>query len=266
MNYSDSHTHLDALSWSSLQQMYLSGVRKIVSPVQLAAGKAVSCETIQDVWDYLFDIEFARARGQLIEPYGMIGISMVSTPKEDPARLYELLPEYLKRPDVVAIGEIGIEPNSNTCKDLQQQEAFVRNQLRIAADVGICVDFHTPNASDVKKKYTQQMLELCKDAGLSLSKVVVDHCSEANIKMVIDAGAWAAVSVQPWRGITPEMAAETIQKHGYERVMVNSDCSGLPSDPLSVPKTAMAMKRKGISDEAIEKVCCLNCETAYGLS
>lgn len=265
MNFVDSHTHLDELSWENLQQMYLMGIREIVSPVQLAAGKAVSCETIREVWDYLFEVQFARAENNFIKPYGMIGISMVSTPKDDPAELYEILPDYLKRPEIVAIGEIGVEPNSRTCKDLKQQEEFVIKQLAIAGDVGICVDFHTPNPPDMKKEYTKRMLELCTECGMPMAKVIMDHCTGANIGMALEAGAWAAISVQPWRNITPDIAADIIKEYGSERVMVDSDCSGLPSDPLAVPKTALALKRKGVSSEDIEKVCSLNSKGAYGI-
>ena len=265
MNFTDSHAHLDELSWNALQQMYLAGVRRVVSPVQLAGGRPVSCETIRDVWDYLFDVQFARAKEHFIQPYAMIGISMVSTPRNDPAALYDLLPEYLNRPEVVAIGEIGIEPNSDTCKDLKQQEGFVRKQLEIAVKTGVRVDFHVPNAPALKKENTKRMLDLCAEYGLPFDKVIVDHCSDANIAMVLEAGAWAAISVQPWRNMTPERAADIIIEHGCQRVMVDSDCSGLPSDPLAVPKTAMALKQKGVSDPEIEKVCFSNAGAAYGL-
>ena len=171
----------------------------------------------------------------------MIGISMVRTPRDDPSGLYAVLPEYLKRPDVVAIGEIGIEPNSKTCSDLKQQEAFVRKQVAIAKDVDIFVDFHTPFPPEVKREYTQMMLDICRECGLPMSKVIIDHCTDANLGLALEAGANAAISVQPWREITGETAADLIMEHGFERIMVDSDYSGLPSDPLAVPKTAQAL-------------------------
>jgi len=265
MNFTDPHTHLNDVSWENLQEMYLSGIREIVSPIQVAAGKAVSCGTIREIWDYLFEVQFARAENNFIKPYAMIGISMVSTPKGDPTELYELLPDYLGRPEVVAIGEIGIEPNSRTCKDLKQQEEFVRRQVKIAKDVGICVDFHTPNPPELKKEYTKKMLEICREFDMPMSKVIIDHSSGANIGTVLDAGASAAITVQPWRNITPDIAAEVIMEYGFDRVMVDSDYSGLPSDHLSVPKTAMALRRKGVSLENIEKVCSLNSKAVYGI-
>jgi len=265
MNYTDAHAHLDDITWENLEQMSLCGIRRIIAPVHLAAGKAVSCETIREVWDYLFDVQFGRAKNSGIEPYAMIGISMVSTPREDPAPLYAVLPEYLKRPEVVAIGEIGIEPASKTCTDLKQQEAFVRDQVALAKQADICVDFHTPFPPEAKREYTQMMLDISREIGLPMSKVIIDHCTDANLGLALDAGASAAISVQPWRGVTGETAADLIMAHGFERIMVDSDCSGLPSDPLAVPKTARALRKKGASEAHIADVCGMNSQRIYGL-
>jgi predicted metal-dependent TIM-barrel fold hydrolase len=265
MNFIEPHAHLNELTWVNLQEMYLSGIGEIISPIHLDAGKAVSCETIREMWDYLFEVQFARAENNFIKPYAMIGISMVSTPRGDAAELYEVLSDYLRRPEVVATGEIGIEPKSRTCKDVKRQEDIVTKQLEIAKEVGIPVDFHTPNPPDVKKQFTRRILELCRDANLPVSKVIIDHCTGANMEMVLDAGAWAAISVQPWRNMTPDLAADIITEYGFERIMVDSDFGGLHSDHLSVPKTAVALKRKGVSPENIEKVCSLNGKAAYGI-
>jgi predicted metal-dependent TIM-barrel fold hydrolase len=109
------------------------------------------------------------------------------------------------------------------------------------------------------------MLDICRACEFSMTKVIIDHCTDANIGMALEAGANAAISVQPWRNVTPDMAADIIIEHGFERVMIDSDASGLPSDPLAVPKTAMAMKKKGVSEENIEKVCFLNSKQVYGI-
>lgn len=261
MLYIDGHCHVDALTWDNLKSMALAGIRGIVSPIQLGAAKPLKNIIIQSMWDYLIDVQYSRAKEHLIEPYGMIGISMVSTPSEDVEGLYNLLPEYLVKPGVVGVGEIGFEPNSMTCRNLEKQEEYVRKQVRIVKKAGVIVDFHVPHIPELKRKYTEKILQICIEEGLPMKKVAVDHCSEANLDIVVESGAWAAITVQPWRGITPERAAELVEKHGYERTMVDSDCSGLPSDPLSVPKTALAMRKIGMDEDIIEKVCYLNsCE------
>lgn len=261
----DIHTHLDTIAWSDLTEMAMAGVKAVISPIHLDAGKPVRCQTIRDVWDFLFDVQFWRAKENFLTPYAMIGISPVSTPADDPAQLYRLMPEYLGRPEVVAIGEIGFEPNSDTCNDLAFQADLIRAQVEIAGETGACVDFHVPGPPDAKAVFTEKSLTICRDCGLPMDRVVVDHCSEANIAQVLDAGANAAISVQPWRRMTPEDAADLIITHGPDRIMLDSDCSCLASDPLAVPRTAMALKRRGMADADIETVLYGNACRFFGL-
>ena len=251
----DAHAHLNTLTWANLEEMYLAGVRTIVSPIMLDAGKAVSRETIVDLWDYLVEVQCPRARQHFIAGYGMVCVNMASTPRDDPERLFELLPQYLNRPDVVAIGEVGFEPNSKTCPDLATQERWIEAQLQISKRTGMPIVIHTANPPDQKRLFTERVLNLCVKTGVQLSGVAIDHCSEANIGLALDAGAYASISVQPFRGMSPELACDLIVRYGCERIMTNSDCSPLPSDPLAIPKTALALQRRGVSSEAITRVC-----------
>ena len=264
--YIDSHVHLNTLTWSNLDEMRMAGIGTIISPIHLDAAKPVSHDTIVEMWDYLIDVHFPRAQQHLIKPFGMIGISMVGTPKDDPAGLYTLLQDYLKRPDVVAVGEIGIEPNSRTCKDIEKQKEYVRGQLDAARGLDVCIDFHVPNIPEDKKKYTEITLQICREMDFPMSRVVIDHSSDANIEMVLEAGANAAVTVQPFRNVTPELAADIVMKHGFDRIMFDSDFSSLPSDHLAVPKTAMALRKKGVPEDQIEKVCSTNAKKLYGIA
>jgi predicted metal-dependent TIM-barrel fold hydrolase len=265
MYYVDSHLHLETLTWENLESMYMTGIRVIVSPAQLGAAKPVSNGTVKDIWDFCLEVQLDRAKEHLIKGYAMIGISMVSTPSGDLLELLEWLPDYLKRPEVVGIGEIGIEPGSRTSKDLNFQEKIVREQLKILTKFNKAVVFHIPFAPENKIKYSKMMLNLCSEYGVPMSKVVIDHCSDANMEIVLQAGAFAAISVQPWRGITPEIAADLVIKYGHNKVIIDSDCSGGASDPLAVPRTAYALKKKGISDDIIKKVCRDNALAAYSI-
>ena len=265
MKVIDAHAHLDTLSWVDLSRMRLCDLRAVITPIHLDAAKPVACQTIQDVWDYLLEVQFGRAEANGIKPYAMIGVSMVSTPADDPETLFARLPDYLRREEVVAIGEIGFEPNSKTCKDMTFQEMLIRRQLAVAADEKICVDFHVPNAPEQKREYTRRTLDICRECRFPMDKVIVDHCSAANIEMVLEAGAWAAISVQPWRNMTAEIAADLIAEYGPERIMVDSDCGGGISDPLAVPKTAVALARKGFSETDIEAILYGTAVRCYGL-
>jgi predicted metal-dependent TIM-barrel fold hydrolase len=265
MNLVDAHTHTDCLTWRNLEEMSMAGIRTVISPLFLGGVKPVGNDVIVEMWDHLLEVQFPRCEANGIAPYGMVGISMVYTPKGDPEELYQALPRYLEEPGVVAIGEVGLEPASATCPDMKRQESILERQVAIGRDADVVVDLHVPNPLDQKREYTKRVLALCRDVGHAPSRVVVDHCAEANIKTVLDGGAWAAITVQPWRGMTPELAADLALQCGGERVIIDSDCGGAASDHLAVARTALALERKGADESLIRKVCGDNSREAYGL-
>lgn len=260
----DAHAHLNALTWADLEAMHLAGVVQIVSPIMLDAAKPVSRETIVEMWDYLLEVQLQRAADHFIRAHAMVCVNMASTPREDPAPLFDLLPRYLARDDVVAIGEIGFEPQSRTC-GLDAQAALLDAQLEISRVVAKPVVVHTPHPPEAKRRFTEQMLERCAKHSLPMRRVAIDHCSEATVAPVLEAGAYASISVQPWRGLTADAAADLIARHGADRIMVDSDCSGAHSDPLAVPKTAAALRRRGVPGTDIDKVCGTNAIEFYGI-
>ena len=262
MKLADSHTHLTELGYYDLENMYLSSIRLAISPVNFSCNTKVHASTIQDVWDQQLNIQLPRAKNFLIDAYAMIGISMVSIPS-DPDSLLSILPLYLKKKEVVAIGEIGYEPGSRSCKDPEVQEYIIKEQIKIAADLRIPVVFHTPHKPDFKVKYTEKLLELCSEFNLPMNLVLIDHCSEDNLGLALKAGATAGISVQPWRGITAEIAANLVLENDENKILINSDCSSLSSDPLAVAKTAYELKKKGAGDDVINKVCYENNKHFY---
>ncbi len=265
MNYIDSHLHLDCLTYDNLKMMALTGIKKIVAPIHLATVKPVNPVTIKEMWDFQLGKQLPRTEEHLIESYAMVGISMVSTPTEGLDKILEWLPEYLEKDKIVAIGEIGFEPGSKTCSDLEEQEEIIRGQLEVAKETGTIVDFHTPNPPDQKEKFTKELLGICREHNLPMSQVIIDHASEANIELALEAGATVAITVQPWREMTPGKAAKLIKEYGTDNIILDSDTADNPSDPLSVPKTAQAMRKIDMSEEEIEKVCWTNCNEVYGI-
>ena len=131
--------------------------------------------------------------------------------------------------------------------------------------MGIPVVIHVPHADDKKKEFTERSLALCNENKIHMYRVVIDHCAEANIKMVLDAEASVAITVQPWRNVTPDVAAGLIEKYGSERIMINSDSSVRISDPLAVAKTGLALRKKGLSDEIVTKTCWGNAKNFYNI-
>ncbi len=260
----DAHVHSFNLNHADLEAMYLAGVRRYVSAVVFPRVVPVSSEAFKSQWDFQVEDEVARAKDYLLDAYAMIGIAMVSIPS-DPERLLEALPGYLQKDRVVAVGEIGMDPGSPTCPDMGRQREVYAAQVELASQHGLPVVLHTPNKPDAKVKYTEESLRVASDRGFDLSRMVVDHCSRLNLPLALEAGASAAITVQPWRGLTPQDAADLIGEFGDDRVWVNSDSCDLPSDPLSVARVAYVLRKRGFSGESIQRICLANAASFYGI-
>ena len=70
----------------------------------------------------------------------------------------------------------------------------------------------------------------------------------------VDAGMWAGMTLYPESKCSPPRAVDMLEVYGHERVWMNCACDWGVSDPLAVPKTALEMKKRGHTAEAIDKV------------
>ena len=127
------------------------------------------------------------------------------------------------------------------------------------------VVFHTPHSD--KETWVEQYLELVAQEKVEPSKVVIDHADASVAKKVFDFGCNLGISVQPWRGLEPKDAAKIVKDCDLNSVLIDSDCSiTLPSDPLSVPKTALEMRRIGFSEDDIKQVVFKNPARIFNIS
>lgn len=261
----DPHIHIDSRSIEELRSMALCGIRAVVTQVYCPhVGMKLTPETLFDYYDRSIGYETIRTSAELIETYVGVGISMVAVP-ESWEKVIEKLPEYLKNERVVCIGEIGIEPNSLTCPDQDEQEHIFRVQLEIAKEHKIPVVIHTPQSD--KPKWIDKYAKIIDEIGLDRNKVVIDHATPEVVELVWDTGCFAGITVQPMKNITPRDAAKIVGKgENLDRLMINSDsiCAGA-SDSLSVPKAAIAMRKTGIEQLVIDMVTEDNPKEFYGI-
>jgi predicted metal-dependent TIM-barrel fold hydrolase len=265
MQMIDAHVHIDSLNWSHFEAMALAGVTAVVAQVggPNRGGVTVTSQTIFDLYERWIKYDSLRTRGFLIDTYVAVGISMVCVPT-DYEKVIDALPRYLQEEKVVAIGEIGLEPNSETCPDLGKQEEILKAQLKVAKDHGVPVAFHTPFTE--KPKWVERYFGLIEEAKLEPDKVVIDHADSSSLKMITEAGFTAGLTVQPWRKVTPPDAAKMVETADLDRVILDSDSAiSLASDPLGVPKTALEMRKLGFREEDIRKVVYDNAKRFFNL-
>jgi len=259
----DSHLHIEALNYHDLEAMALAGVKAIISHTsQPGVHRDIPAQAIFDFADSVLGFHSWRASQFFIETYFCIGVSMVGVPIDYKLAL-EKLPSYFNKDRIIGIGEIGFEPSSTTCPDLCQQEEILLAQLNMAKEFNKPVTLHTPLTE--KPKWVKRYLAMVKEVGLKPDQVIIDHADETIVKMITESGCNAAITVQPWRKVRPADAAKAVQSGDIGLLLIDSDCSTLDSDPLSVPKTVLEMRKLAMPEGTVNKVVWDNPRRIYKL-
>jgi len=142
--------------------------------------------------------------------------------------------------------KLGFIAETAVSTSMEVQREILKEEMRLGKEFNIPVDCHTPpNCDDPpirRIEYAERYLELADEVGLPRNLLIVDHADEEIVKLVSDSGAWAAITVQPWRNLYPEDSAEIIGKYGTDKILVDCDAAAQPwpSNALAVPDTAFA--------------------------
>jgi len=263
MQLMDCHLHIAALNQRDLELMALANIKAVVAHIaEPDAATNIKSEDTFSFVDRMLNFHTWRAAKYCIDVHVCACVSMVAVPIDWQVAL-ERLPACVARPEIVGMGEVGLEPNSITCPDLAIQEKILRGQLDIARDCNKPIIFHTPLTD--KPKWVDRYRGMIEEHGLDPDKVIIDHVDPTDVTQVTDLGYWAAISVQPFRKVRAIDAAEMVRAGDARRILVDSDC-GLPeSDSLAIPRTALELRRLGVADETIHQVLWHNPRKAYSL-
>jgi uncharacterized protein len=170
----------------------------------------------------------------------------------------DILPRYLSKEGVVAVGEIGYDDQTAL------EDRYYRAQLQLARELDMLVMVHTPHRD--KKAGTIRSMEVALEMGMAPGKVVIDHNNEETVRDVLDRGFWAGFTLYPQTKMGNERMVEIVRQYGSERIFIDSSADWGVSDPLAVPKTAGLMLERGIAPKDVEATCYGNALIAYGQS
>lgn len=248
MKLFDPHIHMTSRTTDDYQAMAAAGIAAIVEPAFWVGQPRTHVGSFEDYFCSLLGWERFRSQQFGIRHYCTIGLN----PKEANTAsvrdgVLELLPLYLEKPGVVAVGEIGFDDVT------PDEEAVFVAQLALAREHGLPVLIHTPHRD--KKRGTIHTLELLARHGFPMDQALVDHNNEETLPYVLDAGAWAGHSIYPDTKMDEHRMVALVEKFGPARIIVNSAADWGVSDPLKVPKTAAAMAAAGIPDDVIVQIC-----------
>jgi uncharacterized protein len=249
MQFFDPHIHIASRTTDDLHALAQAGCVAVGEPAFWMGFDRSGVDSFRDYFRQLTEWEPKRSANLGIRHYAWMGVNAKEAENVSFSReVIRLLPEFLDRPNVLGIGEIGL--NKNTRNEVTTLLELI--ELGMQRDEQLL--FHTPHLED-KYKGTRMILDLLRaDRRVDRSRVCIDHCEEHTIRMVLDEGYWAGITLYPTTKATPERAADLVETYGPERVLVNSSADWGPSDPLAVPQFMFVMRRRGHCEAEIRKI------------
>lgn len=249
----DTHMHADARSSEDFEKMFIGGIDTAIS-CSYYPYKVNNAEILLNHLNRILNFEPKRAMEYGLELKIALGIHPANAIKDNEI-IFDSLKEWIDNKDIIAIGEIGLDENTEL-----EKEVF-KKQLELAEETKSKVIVHTPrkNKLEVLKDIKEIALE-----NINPKLVVIDHINLNTIEEIIDDDFTIGLTVQPQK-MEVEEAIEILDKYDFDKFLLNSDISNKPSDPLSVPKTVRTLKRLGYKQDKIDKVAFKNAESFFNL-
>jgi len=259
LQFIDPHIHMTSRTTNDYEAMSKAGIVAIIEPSFWLGQPRTQIGSFQDYYSSLVGWEPFRASQFGIKHYCTIGLNSKEANNEALAeQVLDLLPLYLHKENVVAVGEIGYDDQTKA------EDKYFRKQLDLAIEFNMMVQIHTPHRD--KKAGTIKSMEVCIEHNLDPSTVVIDHNNEETVQEVLDKGFIAAFSIYPNSKMGNERMVEIVKRYGSNNIIVDSSADWGVSDPLAVPKTASLMLEKGVLENDVVKTCYQNSLDIFGKS
>ena len=248
-NYIDPHIHMVSRVTDDYQRMAQCGCVAMSEPAFWAGFDRGSVEGFRDYFRQLTEVEPKRAAQFGIKHYCWLCINAKEAENVALSRdVIAMIPEFLDKPGVLGIGEIGL--NKNT----RNEATIFQEHVDLAVKTNELILIHTPHLED-KFKGTRMIIDMLKnDRRVKPERVCIDHVEEHTIRLALDNGFWCGMTLYPTTKCTPARSADMIEMFGTERIMVNSAGDWGVSNPLAVPELIQEMKRRGHPDSSIHQV------------
>jgi predicted metal-dependent TIM-barrel fold hydrolase len=249
VRYIDHHAHMVSRTTDDYQQLALTGCVAVTEPAFWAGWDRSCGDSVEDYFRQLTEFEPRRAAQFGIQHYTWLAINPKEADDRNLSReVLARIPKFLGRPTVLGIGEIGMN------RITRNEIATYTEQIELAIAHRQLILIHTPHLEDKLKGTRISIDVLRRYRELDPARVLVDHAEEHTIEMILEHGFWAGLTLYPQTKISPQRAADVIEKYGTERICVAGACDWGPSDPIAVPRFALEMRRRHHPDALIDQV------------
>lgn len=243
----DPHIHMISRTTDDYAQMAAAGIAAIVEPAFWVGQPRTHVGTFEDYFLTLLGWERFRASQFGIRHFCTLGLNPKEANNPKLAQgVVDLLPRYLEKDGVVAVGEIGFDDQT------EAEAKYFSAQIELAKKFNLPVLIHTPHRD--KKRGTERTLALVRESGIKPELVLIDHNNEETLPLVLPSGCWAGHSIYPKTKMDEQRMVALVKQYGGERIIINSAADWGVSDPLKVPKTVQAMIDAGIPQSTITQI------------
>ena len=241
----DPHIHCVSRTMDDYERLAMSGVVAVSEPAFWAGFDRSSADGFEDYFRQLTEFEPTRAAQVGIKHYTWMCINAKEAENISLAReVIERIPKFMDRPNVLGIGEIGL--NKNT----KNESTIFMEQAEFAVKNGHLILIHTPHLRD-KYKGTMMILDMLREVGADPDRVLVDHVEEHTARPVLDGGYWAGMTLYPVSKMTPHRAADILENYGAERLCVNAAADWGVSDPFNLHRCMLDYRARGHSEQEL---------------
>lgn len=244
----DPHIHCVSRTMDDYERLAMSGVVAVSEPAFWPGYDRTSSASFVDYFRQLTEFEPTRAAQFGIDHYTWICVNAKEAENVSLSReVIERIPEFMDRPNVLGIGEIGL--NKNT----RNESIIFMEQAEYAVKSGHLILIHTPHLMD-KLKGTMMILDMLREVGADPSRVLIDHVEEHTIRPVLDRGYWCGMTLYPVSKMTPHRGADMLETYGGERTCVNAAADWGVSDPFNLHRCVLDFRQRGHDPQEVVNI------------
>ena len=257
MTFFDAQIHPLALHAGDFADLRFFGIAGALAFAEEAP--VASRDAARRGWDAVASTGVRRLRKAGIEGFAAVGIHPRRIPLRGLEALLAELPDFLGRPQVVAIGAIGLEEGG------AREEMVFSRQLDLARELRLPVIVYTPWRA--KERITRRAIALLREHDLDPGTVLVTGADARTVRMIRGYGysAGLSLSATAGRGDALDEAARLVRALGAEGLVLGSGAGDGAGDLLALPRAVGRMRKVGLSADVLRRVCRANARELLGI-
>jgi predicted metal-dependent TIM-barrel fold hydrolase len=247
MKIFEPHIHMTSRVTDDYERMAAAGIVAVCEPAFWQGQPRRHVGTFADYFDLLLGFEPWRANQFGIRHFCTLALNPKEANDDRVNRgVIELLPLYLEKDGVVAVGEVGFDDQTPA------EEKFFRIQIELAARHDLPLLVHLPHRDKVKG--LERTVAILREMRVPPERVLLDHNTEETVPRLVDTGYYIGFSIYPDTKMTEDRVGAIFDRFGTERMVLNSAADWGRSDPLGVPKTVAHLRRRGFPEAELEQL------------